>query len=92
MTETKDAAETQHTDDGHGGDHGEHGPDGHGEIHMPPNSWAPISMAFALCATFIGFVTQAIGPTLWIIGLLWVIASGVSWFRSARTEFRELPD
>ena len=64
----------------------------HHEIHMPPNSWAPISMAFALCATFVGFVTSPLGPALWIIGLVWVVASGVAWFRAARNEFHELPD
>lgn len=93
MTETKDAAaEAEHTEDGGAGDHGDHGHDGHGEIHMPPNSWAPISMALGLCATLIGFVTSPLGPALWIVGLVWVAASGVSWFRSARTEFHELPD
>jgi hypothetical protein len=90
MTETKDSpAEAEHGEDGHPDDHGDHG---HGEIHMPPNSWAPISMAFALCTTFIGFVTAPLGPVLWIIGLVWVVASGVAWFRGARNEFHELPD
>lgn len=91
MTDTKDAAaEAEHVDDGHaheGHSHGEHG-----EIHMPPNSWAPISMAFALCCTLVGFVTSPLGPTVWIIGLVWVVGSGVVWFRGARTEFHELPD
>jgi hypothetical protein len=91
MTETPAvvAASEHAAEDGHD----EHGHDahGHGEIHMPPNSWSPISMAFALTLTFVGFITPT-GPALCILGLLWVVASGVAWFRAARNEFRELPD
>ena len=75
-----------------GGDAHGHGDHGHGEPHMPPNSWCPISMAFALCCTFVGFVTAPLGPVLWIIGLLWFAATCVAWFRAARNEFNELPE
>ena len=61
----------------------------HSEIHMPPNSWTPLSLSLALAFTFVGFL---ISPIVWIIGLIWVIASLVAWFLAARTEFRELPD
>jgi hypothetical protein len=67
------------------------GPGGHahGEIHMPPNSWVPISTAFSVTALFIGFL---VGVWLMAIGAVWLIASLVMWVRAARTEFSELPD
>jgi hypothetical protein len=95
MTDTpaSTAAADAHVDDpahdGHG--NGEHA-HGHDEIHMPPNSWAPISMALALTCTFVGFVTTPLEPWLWIVGLVWVVGSGAAWFRGARNEFNELPD
>ena len=61
----------------------------HGAIHMPPNSWAPISTAFALCMTMVGFVAAM---WVWIIGLVWLIASLYAWVRGARREYLELPD
>jgi hypothetical protein len=67
----------------------------HGEIHMPPNSWAPISVALSLALVFVGLlgdIRNAIGPTMWLIGLLALIASCASWARSARREYLELPE
>ena len=58
---------------------------------MPPNSYVPINVALALTCTFVGFLTP-VGPTIWIIGLVWLAASCFVWFRAARTEFDELPD
>ena len=69
-------------DDAHG-----HG-DGH-DIHLPPNSWIPIFVAFAFSAIMIGFT---VGPWLWILGLVLTAGGLVAWFRAARAEFEELPD
>ena len=71
-------------------DHGDHADGEH--IHMPPNSWVPISVALALTCTFVGFLTTKLGPTVWIIGLVWLAASCVVWYRAAVTEYNELPD
>ncbi len=71
-------------------EHGEHP-----EIHLPPNSFVPISLALSLSVTFIGFVDQvrgALGPTVWLIGVLWLVATCVTWFLAARHEFGELPE
>lgn len=70
--------------------HGEHT-----EIHLPPNSFVPVNVALSLACTFVGFVDQvrgAVGPLVWGIGLLWLIASCALWFRGARNEFNELPE
>jgi hypothetical protein len=70
--------------------HGEHA-----GVHLPPPSFAPISVAFALATTFVGFVDQvrnALGPLVWGIGLVWLIASCTAWFLGARREFNDLPD
>lgn len=70
--------------------HGEHR-----EIHMPPPSFVPISVALALATTFVGFVDQvrnAVGGLVWGIGLAWLIGSCVVWYLAARTEFGELPE
>ncbi len=70
--------------------HGEHG-----EVHLPPPSIVPISVAFALAMTLIGFVDGvrgSVGPLVWGIGLLWLIASCAAWYRGARREFDELPE
>ncbi|MEO8898450.1 MAG: hypothetical protein ABI352_00395 [Candidatus Dormibacter sp.] len=67
----------------------------HAEIHLPPNSLVPINIAFALAATFVGFVDQvrnAVGPLVWGIGLVWLIVTCVVWFFAARSEFNELPE
>lgn len=71
---------------------------GHGEhaaIHLPPPSFAPISVAASLAMTFIGFidgVRGTLGPLIWGIGLVWLIASCAAWFRGARREFHDLPE
>jgi hypothetical protein len=70
--------------------HGEHG-----EVHLPPPSFVPISVAFALATMLVGFVDQVrgtVGPLVWGIGLLWLIGSCVAWFRGARREFNDLPE
>jgi hypothetical protein len=67
----------------------------HSEIHLPPNSWAPISVALSLALVFVGLlgdVRNAIGPTMWLVGLLGLIASCAVWARGARREFLELPE
>jgi hypothetical protein len=71
------------------------GHDEHGGIHLPPPSFVPISVALSLATTLIGFVDQvrnSVGPLVWGIGLLWLIASCVVWYFAARTEFDELPE
>lgn len=73
-----------------GAAHGEHH-----EVHLPPPSFVPISVALALATTFVGFVDQvrnSVGPLVWGIGLVWLIGSCVAWFRGARDEFNELPE
>ena len=70
--------------------HGEHT-----EIHLPPNSFVPISLALSLACLFVGFVDQvrnAVGPLVWGIGLLWFIGSCAMWFLAARNEYKELPE
>lgn len=70
--------------------HGEHA-----EIHLPPNSFVPISIALSLGTTFVGFVDQvrnAVGPLVWGAGLVWFIGTCVAWFLAARNEFNELPE
>jgi hypothetical protein len=73
----------------------DHGHGEHTEVHMPPPSFAPINVAFALATTFIGFVDQVrgtLGPLVWLIGLVWLIASCAAWLRGARREFDDLPE
>lgn len=70
--------------------HGEHH-----EIHLPPPSFVPISAALALATTLVGFVDQvrnSVGPLVWGIGLVWLIASCVFWYLAARSEFSHLPE
>ena len=70
--------------------HDEHAHGGHGdEIHMPPNSWVPLSTAASITTLFVGFI---VGVWLDIIGGIWLILSLAAWFRAARNEFAELPD
>lgn len=64
-------------------------------IHMPPNSIVPVFVALSLACTFIGFVDQvrnSVGPLVWGIGLIALIASCAAWARGARTEYLELPE
>lgn len=73
----------------------DHGVPGHLDIHLPPNSLVPAGVALFLCMTFVGFVDQVrskLGPTIWLIGLVGLIACCVGWFRAARNEFEELPE
>ena len=69
--------------------HDEHGHGGHDEIHLPPNSWVPISTATSITAIFVGFI---VGWWLVIVGGVSFILSLAAWFRGARSEFAELPD
>ena len=64
-------------------------------MHLPPPSIAPINVAISLAMTFIGFVDgvrDRLGPLVWGVGLLWLIASCAAWFRGARREFNDLPE
>ena len=73
--------------------HGAHGSGG--DIHLPPNSIVPVFVAISLCLTFVGFVDQvrgAVGPLIWGIGLIGLVASCAAWFRGARREFEDLPE
>lgn len=75
-------------DAGHGGEHGEH-------IHLPPPSFIPINVALSLAVLFVGFLSDirsVLGPTMWVIGLLWLVASLAVWVRAARREYLELPE
>ncbi|HXA30362.1 MAG TPA: cytochrome c oxidase subunit 4 [Candidatus Angelobacter sp.] len=76
-----DHAHPDHTAD-------DHAHDAH-DIHLPPNSWAPINVAFSLAMCFIGTLSAT---WVWVIGLIWLIGSLYAWFRGARNEFHELPD
>lgn len=70
--------------------HGEHA-----ELHLPPPSFVPISVACALATTFVGFIDQVrntVGALVWGIGLVWLIGSCVVWYLAARSEFNELPE
>jgi hypothetical protein len=77
-------ADDAHTDTADGA----HGHDAHA-IHLPPNSWSPINVALSLCMCFIGTLSAT---WVWVIGLVWLIASLTAWFRGARNEFHELPE
>jgi hypothetical protein len=66
-----------------------HGAHGHDEIHMPPNSWVPLSTAMSITAVFIGII---VGLWLVVIAGIWLIASLVQWYRAARSEYQHLPD
>jgi hypothetical protein len=73
--------------------HGEHG--GHAGIHLPPNSWVPINLALALAVLFVGFLTDiraTIGPIMWLVGLVWMIAACAMWVVTARREYLSLPE
>ena len=64
----------------------------HEEIHMPPNSFVPISLAMSLTFLFISFLfPDSVRVPGMILGGLWVIATLVTWFRAARHEYLELP-
>lgn len=70
--------------------HEEHaGGHGHDEIHLPPNSWVPISLSGALTLFFVGFLVHWIVA---VVGGLWLVATLVQWARAARNEYVELPE
>jgi hypothetical protein len=67
----------------------------HTTPHLPPPSFAPINVALALAITLTGFLTdirQLVGPLMWGIVLLYLIASCFFWARGARREYLELPE
>jgi hypothetical protein len=75
--------------------HDEDGEHAHAAPHLPPPSFAPINVALALAITLTGFLTDiraVVGPAMWGIGLLYLIASCVFWARGARREYLELPE
>jgi hypothetical protein len=64
-------------------------------IHLPPPSWIPINVALSLSVVFVGLlgdIRNAVGPAMWLIGLLWLIAALAGWVRAARREFLEYPE
>jgi Flp pilus assembly protein TadB len=65
----------------------------HEEIHMPPNSFVPISLALSLTFLFVSFLfPSSIRVPSMILGGVLVISVLVTWFRAARTEYYELPE
>jgi len=45
--------------------------------------------------TFVGFlgdIRNALGPAMWLVGLLWLVISLLAWLRAARREYLELPE
>jgi hypothetical protein len=75
---------------GEGGDEHEHA-----TPHLPPPSFAPINVALALAITLTGFLTDirnVVGPLMWGVGLIYLIASVLLWVRGARNEYLELPE
>lgn len=69
----------------------EAGGHGHGEIHLPPNSWIPIWVAFALMVTLVGLLPP-LGPWVGVAGMLALAGGLVAWYRAARAEYRDLPE
>jgi hypothetical protein len=72
------------------------GEDGHGGApHLPPPSFVPVNVALSLAVLFVGFlgdIRDTVGPAMWLLGLVWLIASLVFWARAARREYLELPE
>jgi hypothetical protein len=67
----------------------------HAGIHLPPNSFVPVSMALALALVFVGFlgdVRATVGPAMWLGGLVWLIAACGWWVVTARREYESLPE
>jgi hypothetical protein len=75
-----DDVHTEHATADHAGEH---------DFHLPPNSWSPINVALSLTLCFMGTLSAT---WVWVVGLVWLIASLVAWFRGARTEFHDLPE
>jgi hypothetical protein len=74
------------------------GHDGAGEHatpHLPPPSFVPITVAFSLALVFVGLlgdIRRAVGPAMWVAGLVLLGVSCAVWVRAARTEYLELPE
>lgn len=67
----------------------------HSTPHLPPPSFAPINVAFSLALIFVGFlgdIRNAVGPAMWLLGLIWLIASLAVWALGARREYLDLPE
>ncbi|MGC8461087.1 MAG: hypothetical protein ACP5OR_04510 [Candidatus Dormibacteria bacterium] len=58
-------------------------------IHMPNNSWIPLSFSLSLAMTLVGIILV---PFVWIVGLVWLVTTLIAWARMARKEYLELPD
>lgn len=67
----------------------EHGD--HEEIHLPPNSWIPVSTCVAMMVFFVGFLPP-LSPWGGLLGAVWLGASLVAWYRAARSEYLDLPE
>jgi hypothetical protein len=72
--------------------HDEDGEHAHATPHLPPPSFAPINVALALATGFLTDIRAVVGPAMWGVGLLYLIASCFFWARGARREYLELPE
>ena len=69
--------------------------EGHATPHLPPPSFVPITVAFSLALVFVGLlgeIRNAVGPTMWVLGLVLLAVSCAVWVRAARTEYLDLPE
>ena len=60
------------------------------EIHMPPNSWAPLWVAFGVAGTMLGLAYIHDLPFIFYIGLLILVSGIVAWVMAAVKEHGEL--
>jgi hypothetical protein len=60
------------------------------EIHMPPNSWAPLWVAFGVTVTMTGLAYVHELPVIFFAGLLVLISGIAAWIWAAVREHREL--
>jgi len=61
------------------------------EIHLPPNSWVPISVALSLAVLFVGLLqVRPFNLVICLGGGVWLVLSLVGWYTAARTEYHEL--
>jgi hypothetical protein len=80
---------------GQAGPHEEAAAGAHAGIHLPPNSFVPVNVAWALALVFVGFLNDiraTVGPAMWLIGLAWLIAACAWWVVTARREYESLPE
>jgi len=67
---------------------GPHGPEEHGEHHLPPPSFMPLILAIGIAASIAGLV---ISPVVWIVGLAVVVVALAGWFREIGQDILEAP-